>query len=56
MYVYHVHAWYPQKRVCDPLELELWMAVSPDVRAGNPTRVLCSNDKLLESPSISPAL
>lgn len=56
MFMYHVHAWYPQKRVSDPLELELWMAVSPDVRTENPTRVLCRNDELFESPSISPVL
>lgn len=48
-----MNAWYPQKRVSGPLELELGMVVSPYGTPGNPDWVLCRNDKRSEplSPS-----
>ena len=33
-----------QKRVLDPLDLELWVAVNSNVDAGSQTQVLCKNN------------
>ena len=47
MSLYHTVAWYPKRseKASDPLELELCMAVSPLVDAGNQTWVFCKKSK-----------
>lgn len=47
IFIYHVHAWYPegQERALDPLELELWVAVCCHASAGTQTRVLHMNNR-----------
>jgi hypothetical protein len=42
-----------QKRMLDPLELELWMVVSHHMGAGNETQALCKGQGLLSTEHLS---
>ena len=56
VHVYYIHAGARggQKRVLDPLEVELQMFVSYHIGSGKQALVLCKNNKCF-NPAISPA-